>query len=162
MQHCLGKPLVALAAPPKERYINSVDTDHIMHCTSVVFRITCGSGHSRVTATRRLRLLTISSMGLIVAPSSFPSTGTVGTVACFLSKRLLVVSLRSLAVKHAARASFVDFCDLYLPASLLEAVFKLISSRHKTPGSRLQAHIAETTQSVRDIKPRKPSSSSYR
>ena len=23
----IGKPLVALAAPPKERYINSVDTD---------------------------------------------------------------------------------------------------------------------------------------
>ena len=45
----------------------------------------------------------------------------------------LVVSLRALAIKHAAHTSFVDFCDLHLPASLLEAVFELISLRHNMP-----------------------------
>ena len=37
----IGKPLVALAAPPKERYINSVDTDLL--CLGVFQRKSLGA-----------------------------------------------------------------------------------------------------------------------
>ena len=38
----------------------------------------------------------------------------------------------------AASWAFVDFCDLHLPASLLEAVFELISLRHTVNPIKLE------------------------